>query len=63
MLWAAKCDVETYFRQLDINSGGIKSKSSTKAIQQSFNELQQQSCCSLQEISLLIANILGDNYV
>jgi hypothetical protein len=48
MLWAAECDVETYFRQLDINSGGIQSKSSLKAIQQSFNELQQQIGCSLQ---------------
>ena len=56
-------DIETYFRQRDIISGGLQSKSSLNAIQQSFNELQQQSDRSLQEISLIIANSIGDNYV
>ena len=56
-------DIETYFRQRDVISGGLQSKSSLNAIQQSFNELQQQSDRSLQEISLIIANSIGDNYV
>lgn len=54
-------DVESYFRQRDIISGGLQSQSSLKAIQLYFNELQQQSGRSLQEISLIIANSVGDN--
>ena len=55
-------DIESYFRQRDIISGGVQSKTSLNAIQHSFNELQQQSGRSLQEISLIIANSVGDNY-
>lgn len=55
-------DIESYFRQRDIISGGVQSKTSLNAIQHSFNELQQQSARSLQEISLIIANSVGDNY-
>ncbi|WP_340678577.1 DNA-3-methyladenine glycosylase I [Paraglaciecola sp.] len=54
-------DIEAYFRQRDIISGGIQSKSSLNVIQQNFNDLQQQSGRSLQEISLIIANSVGDN--
>jgi 3-methyladenine DNA glycosylase Tag len=56
-------DVESYFRQRDIISGGVQTKGSLNAIQHSFNELQQQSGRSLQEISIIIANSVGDNYV
>ena len=56
-------DVESYFRQRDIVSGGIQGKGNLKAIQAAFNQLQQQSDRSLQEISLIIANSVGDNYV
>ena len=56
-------DVESYFRQREIISGGVQTKSSLNAIQCSFNELQQQSGRSLQEISIIIANSVGDNYV
>jgi 3-methyladenine DNA glycosylase Tag len=56
-------DIEAYFRQRDVISGGVQSKRNLAAIQQSFNELQQQSARSLQEISLIIANSVGDNYL
>lgn len=56
-------DIESYFRQRDIVSGGLQTKSSLNAIQQSFNELQQQSGRSMQEISLIIANSVGDNHM
>ena len=56
-------DVESYFRQRDIVSGGIQNKGNLKAIQASFNQLQQESDRSLQEISLIIANSVGDNYI
>ncbi|WP_068547383.1 DNA-3-methyladenine glycosylase I [Thalassotalea crassostreae] len=56
-------DVESYFRANDLISGGLTSKSSLKAIQQCFNEWQQQSGYSLKEISRLIALSTGDNYL
>ncbi|MDP5029909.1 MAG: DNA-3-methyladenine glycosylase I [Paraglaciecola sp.] len=55
-------DIEMYFRQRDVISGGLQTKGSLNAIQHSFNELQQQSGRSLQEISIIIANSVGDNY-
>ncbi|MGO4892982.1 DNA-3-methyladenine glycosylase I [Flavobacterium sp. W21_SRS_FM6] len=55
-------DIEMYFRQRDVISGGLQTKGSLNAIQDSFNELQQQSGRSLQEISIIIANSVGDNY-
>ncbi|WP_299075023.1 DNA-3-methyladenine glycosylase I [uncultured Paraglaciecola sp.] len=55
-------DVVGYFTQRDIISGSAQSKRSLTAIQQGFNELQQQSGLSLQELSMIIANSVGDNY-
>ncbi|MFT5671160.1 MAG: 3-methyladenine DNA glycosylase Tag [Glaciecola sp.] len=55
-------DVVGYFTQRNIISGSHQSKRSLTAIQQSFNELQQQSGRSLQELSLIISKSVGDNY-
>ena len=56
-------DVEAYFRAHDIISGGIQTKSSLSAIQNSFNTWQQQCDLSLEQLSRLIAYATGDNYV
>ncbi len=56
-------DVEAYFRAHDIISGGIQTKSSLSAIQNSFNTWQQQCDLSLGQLSRLIAYATGDNYV
>ena len=56
-------DVESYFRNYDLISGGINTKSSLKTIQACFNEWQQQSGYSLMKISRLIALSIGDNYL
>lgn len=56
-------DVSSYFLQRNIISGGVTSKRSLSAIQASFNELQQQSGRSLQELSQLISFSVGDNFV
>ncbi|MGB1292281.1 MAG: DNA-3-methyladenine glycosylase I [Pseudoalteromonas sp.] len=56
-------DVEAYFRAQDIISGGIQTKSSLKAIQDSFNHWQKNSDLSLSQLSRLIAYSTGDNYV
>ena len=55
-------DVVGYFTKRNIISGSAQSKRSLTAIQQSFNELQQQSSRSLQELSLIISKSVGDNY-
>jgi 3-methyladenine DNA glycosylase Tag len=55
-------DIVGYFSQRDIISGSARSKRSLTAIQDSFNELQQQSGRSLQELSMIIAKSVGDNY-
>jgi 3-methyladenine DNA glycosylase Tag len=55
-------DVVGYFTKRNIISGSAQSKRSLKAIQTSFNELQQQSGRSLQELSLIISKSVGDNY-
>ena len=55
-------DVLGYFTQRDIISGSAQSKRSLTAIQQCFNELQQQSGLSLQELSMIISKSVGDNY-
>jgi hypothetical protein len=55
-------DVVGYFTQRDIISGSARSKRSLTAIQDSFNELQQQSGRSLQELSMIISKSVGDNY-
>ncbi|WP_088331285.1 DNA-3-methyladenine glycosylase I [Lacimicrobium sp. SS2-24] len=56
-------DVEAYFRQHKLIDGGLTSKRSLDRIQQVFNQLQQQSGRSLQELSQIIALSSGDNTV
>jgi len=56
-------DVEQYFSKRQIISGSATSKRSLKQIQEYFNQLQQQSGRSLQELSRLIAYSVGDNFV
>ncbi len=56
-------DAVGYFSQRDIISGSATSKRSLTAIQACFNELQQQSGRSLQELSQIIAFGVGDNFV
>jgi 3-methyladenine DNA glycosylase Tag len=55
-------DVVGYFTKRNIISGSAQSKRSLTAIQTSFNELQQQSGRSLQELSMIISKSVGDNY-
>lgn len=55
-------DVVGYFTKRNIISGSHQSKRSLTAIQESFNELQQQSGRSLQELSMIISKSVGDNY-
>lgn len=55
-------DVVGYFTQRNIISGSAQSKRSLTAIQNSFNELQQQSGLSLQELSMILSKSVGDNY-
>jgi 3-methyladenine DNA glycosylase Tag len=55
-------DVVSYFTQRNIISGSAQSKRSLTAIQHSFNELQQQSGRTLQELSMIISKSVGDNY-
>lgn len=56
-------DVEAYFRQHNVISGGINSKRSLDAIQQQFNNLSEQSGLCLSQLSRLIAFATGDNHV
>ena len=56
-------DVVGYFAQRNIISGGVTSKRSLNAIQQSFNQLQQQSGRSHQQLSQIIAFSVGDNQI
>lgn len=56
-------DVEQYLRNHDVFDGGITSKRSLMQIQGFFNDMQQQSGRSLQEISQIIAFSVGDNLV
>jgi 3-methyladenine DNA glycosylase Tag len=56
-------DVVGYFTKRNIISGSAQSKRSLTAIQQSFNDLQQQSGRSLQELSMIISKSVGDNYI
>lgn len=55
-------DVVGYFTQRNIISGAPQSKRSLNAIQQSFNELQQQSGLSFQELSMILSRSVGDNF-
>lgn len=56
-------DVESYLRAHKIIDGGLQTKKSLTAAQAFFNELQQQSGLSLQELSLILAYSVGDNRV
>jgi 3-methyladenine DNA glycosylase Tag len=56
-------DVEGYLRAHDVIDGGLQSKRSLVSIQAFFNEMQQQSGLSLQEISKVISYSCGDNIV
>jgi 3-methyladenine DNA glycosylase Tag len=56
-------DIESYLRVHEIIDGGLQSKRSLQAAQDFFNEMQQQSGLSLQEISQIIAFSVGDNNV
>lgn len=56
-------DVEAYLRANQIIDGGLQTKKSLTAAQTFFNEMQQQSGLSLQEISKIISFSVGDNIV
>lgn len=56
-------DVEAYLRAYEIVEGGIQTKRSLTAAQAFFNEMQQQSGLSMQEISQTISFSVGDNRV
>lgn len=56
-------DIEAYFRQNNIITGGVQTKSSLKAIQESFNQWQQQSDYSLSQLSRIVAYSTGDNHI
>lgn len=56
-------DVEGYFVARDIIEGSSRSKRSLLAIQQQFNDWQQQSGRSLQEISQIVSLSVGDNHI
>lgn len=55
-------DVESYFRNHELITGGLTSKTSLNAIQHCFNEWREQSGYSLKKISRLIALSTGDNH-
>lgn len=56
-------DVEAYLRAYEIIEGGLQTKRSLTAAQAFFNEMQQQSGLSMQEISQTISYSVGDNRV
>lgn len=56
-------DVVGYFQARDIITGSATSKRSLTAIQKAFNDLQQESGRSLQELSRVISMSVGDNRV
>lgn len=56
-------DVEAYLRANDIIDGGVQTKKSLTAAQAFFNQMQQESGLSLQEISQTISYSVGDNVV
>ena len=56
-------DIEAYFRANDIVTGGIQTKGSLNAIQQSFNQWQQECDLSLSQLSRLVAYATGDNHI
>ncbi len=56
-------DVEAYLRAYQVIDGGLTSQSSLKKIQAQFNDWQQQSGRSLQQISQIVSMSVGDNRV
>jgi len=56
-------DVEAYLRAHQVIDGGLQTKKSFSAAQAFFNEMQQQSSLSMQEISQTISYSVGDNRV
>lgn len=56
-------DVEGYFVARDLIEGSSRSKRSLLAIQNQFNEWQQQSGRTLQEISQIVSMSVGDNHI
>ena len=56
-------DAETFFREREIIDGSATSQRSLKAIQTTFNNLQQQSGRSLSELSRMVALSTGENRV
>ncbi len=56
-------DIEAYFRAHHIIDGGIQSKKSLLAIQQSFNQWQKECDLSLAQLSRLVAFATGDNHI
>lgn len=54
-------DVEAYFRSRHIITGAVSAKSSQKAVQDAFIQLQKQSGRSFQALSRIIAFGTGDN--
>ena len=56
-------DIEAYFRANEIVTGGMQTKSSLSAIQNSFNQWQQECDLNLSQLSRLVAFSTGDNAV
>jgi 3-methyladenine DNA glycosylase Tag len=55
-------DVEGYFRQHELISGGLQSKRTLSTFNEVFFHWHQQSGRSLQELSQILAYSCGDNY-
>ena len=56
-------DIEAYFRGHQLIDGGMTSLGNLRKIQAQFNEWQQQSGLSYQEMSRIVAMSVGDNYL
>jgi 3-methyladenine DNA glycosylase Tag len=56
-------DIEAYFRANKIIDGGLQSKKSLAAIQNSFNQWQSECDLSLSQLSRLVAFATGDNHI
>ena len=56
-------DIEAYFRGHQLIDGGLTSLGNLRKIQAQFNEWQQQSGLSYQEMSRIVAMSVGDNYL
>jgi 3-methyladenine DNA glycosylase Tag len=54
-------DIEAYFRGHQLIDGGLTSLGNLRKIQAQFNEWQQQSGLSYQELSRIVAMSVGDN--